>query len=83
MCYAIYSLESTHPREFMKKMKNYGLIEDYYIFEILDHITSAPKLQYYDPSTQGWFWDWEELQKQIDINKQEKTEQQFFDNLNQ
>jgi DNA-binding Lrp family transcriptional regulator len=63
LCFAVYSLESTHPKAFLEKLKIEGLITDYCIYEIRDHIISDPKLEYYDPEEGKWIWDWRDWEK--------------------
>lgn len=73
LCFAVYSLESTHPKEYFEKLKIEGLISDYCIYEIRDHITSDPKLEYYDPQEGKWTWDWEKWKNKIRTTLEQKN----------
>ncbi|MFX0174173.1 MAG: winged helix-turn-helix transcriptional regulator, partial [Candidatus Hodarchaeota archaeon] len=81
LCFTVYSLDSTHPKEFFEKLKENGLITEYTINEIWDHITNDPKLDYYDPHEGKWIWDWKQWEKQIETTLVQNHSIDLFDNL--
>ncbi len=69
----MYSLESTHPKEYFEKLRIEGLITDYCIYEIRDHIISDPKLEYYDPQEGKWTWDWKKWEDKAETTLEQKN----------
>ncbi|MFX1508332.1 MAG: winged helix-turn-helix transcriptional regulator [Promethearchaeota archaeon] len=82
LCFAIYSLESTHPKEYLEKLRMEGLITDYCIYDIRDHIISDPKLEFYDPQEGRWKWDWKKWEEIVNTTIQCKHHSEnLFENL--
>ncbi|UCG01884.1 MAG: AsnC family transcriptional regulator [Candidatus Heimdallarchaeota archaeon] len=81
LCFSVYSLDSTHPKEFLEKLRTEELISDFEIYEICDHITSDPKLDYYDPHTGKWRWDWKQWEKEIETTLVQEHSTDLFANL--
>jgi DNA-binding Lrp family transcriptional regulator len=73
LCFAIYSLISSHPKAYLEKLRMEGLITDYCIYDIRDHIISDPQLEFYDPREGRWTWDWESWEKKAKILLQQQT----------
>ncbi len=79
LCYCVYSLKSKHPREFIRQLKLEGLIKNFWIVEIREHIVCEPFLEYFDVERRKWIWNWKDWKKGISTKlKQERKKKTKF-----
>ncbi|MFW9923355.1 MAG: winged helix-turn-helix transcriptional regulator [Candidatus Thorarchaeota archaeon] len=79
LVHAISSLNApNHPLIIMEKMKEKGIISDYYHFEIIDYFEIGWNYDFF--SLEGdWVWSWENWYKMIIKNKTNHTFQFTFE----
>ena len=61
----IYSLKSPNIVDtLLTELKSVAMIQEYQIFDLMDHATFAGDLTFFDPH-KGWIWSWNEWQKEM------------------